>query len=149
MVPCLWLCQLPSHVFQFTWIFYELSSGSILCTQCRHKLIQSCFNIMEIIKNSLCLQLSVLWSVPLIWTECISEITMYNTLFVSKFSMFLHGLGQRFSSHLSFFLLQDPAGIFDLIEVVGNGTYGQVYKVKYYICFLCRGLGQILCVIDS
>lgn len=26
--------------------------------------------------------------------------------------------------------LQDPAGIFELIEVVGNGTYGQVYKVK-------------------
>ena len=25
--------------------------------------------------------------------------------------------------------VQDPAGIFDLIEVVGNGTYGQVYKV--------------------
>ncbi|KAF2344187.1 hypothetical protein FHG87_025057, partial [Trinorchestia longiramus] len=24
--------------------------------------------------------------------------------------------------------LKDPAGIFDLIEVVGNGTYGQVYK---------------------
>ncbi|GFX48679.1 hypothetical protein TNCV_407881 [Trichonephila clavipes] len=23
---------------------------------------------------------------------------------------------------------QDPAGIFELIEVVGNGTYGQVYK---------------------
>ena len=28
-----------------------------------------------------------------------------------------------------FFFFQDPAGIFDLIEVVGNGTYGQVYKV--------------------
>ena len=28
------------------------------------------------------------------------------------------------------FTLQDPAGIFELIEVVGNGTYGQVYKVK-------------------
>lgn len=27
------------------------------------------------------------------------------------------------------FALQDPAGIFELIEVVGNGTYGQVYKV--------------------
>lgn len=27
-------------------------------------------------------------------------------------------------------LLQDPAGIFELIEVVGNGTYGQVYKVS-------------------
>jgi len=28
-------------------------------------------------------------------------------------------------------LLQDPAGIFELVEVVGNGTYGQVYKVRY------------------
>lgn len=27
------------------------------------------------------------------------------------------------------FPLQDPAGIFELIEVVGNGTYGQVHKV--------------------
>lgn len=26
--------------------------------------------------------------------------------------------------------LQDPAGIFELVEVVGNGTYGQVYKVS-------------------
>ena len=25
-------------------------------------------------------------------------------------------------------LCQDPAGIFELVEVVGNGTYGQVYK---------------------
>ena len=29
---------------------------------------------------------------------------------------------------------QDPAGIFDLIEVVGNGTYGQVYKVGDRSC---------------
>lgn len=27
------------------------------------------------------------------------------------------------------FIIQDPAGIFELVEVVGNGTYGQVYKV--------------------
>ena len=27
--------------------------------------------------------------------------------------------------------LQDPAGIFDLMEVVGNGTYGQVYKGRH------------------
>ncbi|KAI9515831.1 hypothetical protein NQZ68_022186 [Dissostichus eleginoides] len=26
--------------------------------------------------------------------------------------------------------LRDPAGIFELVEVVGNGTYGQVYKVS-------------------
>uniref|UniRef100_A0A6E8VPU4 non-specific serine/threonine protein kinase n=1 Tax=Anopheles coluzzii TaxID=1518534 RepID=A0A6E8VPU4_ANOCL len=33
---------------------------------------------------------------------------------------------------LSFSLsLQDPAGIFELIEVVGNGTYGQVYKGRH------------------
>lgn len=38
------------------------------------------------------------------------------------------------SFHLrSCFLLsfQDPAGIFELVELVGNGTYGQVYKVRY------------------
>lgn len=28
-------------------------------------------------------------------------------------------------------LPQDPAGIFELVEVVGNGTYGQVYKVRH------------------
>lgn len=33
--------------------------------------------------------------------------------------------------------LQDPAGIFELVEVVGNGTYGQVYKV---------GLSLHLCI---
>lgn len=31
--------------------------------------------------------------------------------------------------HLLYAQFQDPAGIFELIEVVGNGTYGQVYKV--------------------
>ena len=28
-------------------------------------------------------------------------------------------------------LLQDPAGIFELVEVVGNGTYGQVFKGRH------------------
>lgn len=28
--------------------------------------------------------------------------------------------------------LRDPAGIFELVEVVGNGTYGQVYKVGVF-----------------
>nr|ACO11492.1 Serine/threonine-protein kinase mig-15 [Caligus rogercresseyi] len=27
--------------------------------------------------------------------------------------------------------LKDPAGIFDLMEIVGNGTYGQVYKGRH------------------
>uniref|UniRef100_A0A671Y0V1 non-specific serine/threonine protein kinase n=1 Tax=Sparus aurata TaxID=8175 RepID=A0A671Y0V1_SPAAU len=29
------------------------------------------------------------------------------------------------------FLYADPAGIFELVEVVGNGTYGQVYKGRH------------------
>lgn len=33
-------------------------------------------------------------------------------------------------SNSAMFSFQDPAGIFELIEVVGNGTYGQVYKVS-------------------
>lgn len=37
---------------------------------------------------------------------------------------------------------QDPAGIFELVELVGNGTYGQVYKVRLAIlrCHVCRKL---------
>jgi len=27
--------------------------------------------------------------------------------------------------------LKDPSGVFELIEFVGNGTYGQVYKMKF------------------
>ncbi|EDL34936.1 mCG16973, isoform CRA_a [Mus musculus] len=27
--------------------------------------------------------------------------------------------------------LRDPAGIFELVELVGNGTYGQVYKGRH------------------
>ena len=34
------------------------------------------------------------------------------------------------------YTLQDPAGIFELIEVVGNGTYGQVYKVNEFLFLL-------------
>lgn len=33
--------------------------------------------------------------------------------------------------HVFVLPLQDPAGIFELVELVGNGTYGQVYKVRY------------------
>lgn len=54
------------------------------------------------------------------------------------------------------FTPQDPAGIFELVEVVGNGTYGQVYKVGWRLshglsCFyseysgLSVGLGFFLC----
>uniref|UniRef100_A0A3Q3JL97 non-specific serine/threonine protein kinase n=1 Tax=Monopterus albus TaxID=43700 RepID=A0A3Q3JL97_MONAL len=33
--------------------------------------------------------------------------------------------------------LRDPAGIFELVEVVGNGTYGQVYKVGWSLFNIC------------
>ncbi|CDQ92037.1 unnamed protein product [Oncorhynchus mykiss] len=36
--------------------------------------------------------------------------------------------------------LRDPAGIFELVELVGNGTYGQVYKVRHTLLSLCPGL---------
>lgn len=39
---------------------------------------------------------------------------------------------------------QDPHGIFELIEVVGNGTYGQVHKVRWYCVFTSVGsLGNL------
>ncbi|KAI1241688.1 hypothetical protein IHE44_0005175 [Lamprotornis superbus] len=37
--------------------------------------------------------------------------------------------------------LRDPAGIFELVEVVGNGTYGQVYK---RVPAACAGLSTRL-----
>ncbi|CAB1437201.1 unnamed protein product [Pleuronectes platessa] len=33
--------------------------------------------------------------------------------------------------------LRDPAGIFELVEVVGNGTYGQVYKHSVKVYCIC------------
>uniref|UniRef100_A0A2K6B0R5 non-specific serine/threonine protein kinase n=1 Tax=Macaca nemestrina TaxID=9545 RepID=A0A2K6B0R5_MACNE len=45
---------------------------------------------------------------------------------------------------LSRLLKPDPAGIFELVEVVGNGTYGQVYKVRRMVrkcdLHICRAL---------
>ncbi|KOC63390.1 Serine/threonine-protein kinase mig-15 [Habropoda laboriosa] len=41
-------------------------------------------------------------------------------------------------------MLQEPAGIFELIEVVGNGTYGQVYKVSVYLKCNCNNIFSII-----
>lgn len=38
-------------------------------------------------------------------------------------------LKNKLAKKIAFFR-KDPAGIFDLVEVVGNGTYGQVHKVQ-------------------
>lgn len=40
---------------------------------------------------------------------------------------------------------QDPAGIFELVELVGNGTYGQVYKVGKPLDSWCHSR-HLLCV---
>lgn len=55
----------------------------------------------------------------------IKDVTFYSSL--SNWHGKPTGSGLRFTDLFSF---QDPAGIFELIEVVGNGTYGQVYKVS-------------------
>uniref|UniRef100_A0A671NX75 non-specific serine/threonine protein kinase n=1 Tax=Sinocyclocheilus anshuiensis TaxID=1608454 RepID=A0A671NX75_9TELE len=42
--------------------------------------------------------------------------------------------------------LRDPAGIFELVEVVGNGTYGQVYKVELaWISLVFYGSSNFVC----
>lgn len=43
-----------------------------------------------------------------------------------------------------FFFFQDPAGIFELVEVVGNGTYGQVYKVSTPMMLFCPFIRHLL-----
>ena len=43
----------------------------------------------------------------------------------------LGGAGPHALDDIDLAQLRDPAGIFDLIEVVGNGTYGQVYKGRH------------------
>lgn len=39
-------------------------------------------------------------------------------------------LSRGYTTLIALCLFQEPAGIFELIEVVGNGTYGQVYKAS-------------------
>ncbi|TUV99133.1 TRAF2 and NCK-interacting protein kinase [Bagarius yarrelli] len=41
--------------------------------------------------------------------------------------------------------LRDPAGIFELVELVGNGTYGQVYKLVMEFC----GAGSVTDLIKN
>ena len=41
------------------------------------------------------------------------------------------GLGSSPFDDIDLAQLKDPAGIFDLMEVIGNGTYGQVYKGRH------------------
>lgn len=60
-----------------------------------------------------------------------SWLTLDNVVYVRNIlSIFFFSPTLTLSPYPLFFLsLQDPAGIFELVEVVGNGTYGQVYKV--------------------
>uniref|UniRef100_A0A671RGK8 non-specific serine/threonine protein kinase n=1 Tax=Sinocyclocheilus anshuiensis TaxID=1608454 RepID=A0A671RGK8_9TELE len=47
-------------------------------------------------------------------------------------------------SNIDLASLRDPAGIFELIEVVGNGTYGQVYKVSMVIILV-----DVVCLLQE
>ncbi|KAJ4939499.1 hypothetical protein JOQ06_028947 [Pogonophryne albipinna] len=41
--------------------------------------------------------------------------------------------------------LRDPAGIFELVELVGNGTYGQVYKECMTLELLRKSYEHAVC----
>ncbi|KAJ8015218.1 hypothetical protein DPEC_G00023850 [Dallia pectoralis] len=43
----------------------------------------------------------------------------------------IHKAMARSLDNIDLSALRDPAGIFELVEVVGNGTYGQVYKGRH------------------
>lgn len=69
------------------------------------------------------------------WTFSLPLSTQLCPLYLTQISYLLVTVTPtRFSflfmNHLTFSHPQDPAGIFELVEVVGNGTYGQVYKVS-------------------
>uniref|UniRef100_A0A8C2U1U2 non-specific serine/threonine protein kinase n=1 Tax=Coturnix japonica TaxID=93934 RepID=A0A8C2U1U2_COTJA len=50
---------------------------------------------------------------------------------VAELVTYQHSLGQPQPSCSFVHKHSDPAGIFELVEVVGNGTYGQVYKGRH------------------
>lgn len=52
------------------------------------------------------------------------HVFSHNAHRLSRYSL------SRYTTLIALCLLQEPAGIFELIEVVGNGTYGQVYKAS-------------------
>ena len=64
--------------------------------------------------------------------------------FITIFKQRLHLCPPLLGFFLRYYFVQDPAGIFDLIEVVGNGTYGQVYKgTKINIFIQCGERGEM------
>ena len=53
------------------------------------------------------------------------------TFCYAALQLFNHSHALPNLNYVLLFFPQDPAGIFELVELVGNGTYGQVYKVGY------------------
>ncbi|XP_010765879.1 misshapen-like kinase 1, partial [Notothenia coriiceps] len=62
--------------------------------------------------------------------SCADGKTVYNGIgdAIVKRILRAHRSGLSASTR---FMFMDPAGIFELVEVVGNGTYGQVYKGRH------------------
>uniref|UniRef100_A0AAQ5XHT0 non-specific serine/threonine protein kinase n=1 Tax=Amphiprion ocellaris TaxID=80972 RepID=A0AAQ5XHT0_AMPOC len=74
---------------------------------------------------------------------CVFVLKVWSFLsFTAKPSLSVSSLYLKYVTYICYFSLKflvlkedlsllDPAGIFELVEVVGNGTYGQVYKGRH------------------
>ena len=55
---------------------------------------------------------------------------LFSYIFKKRFILEMDGGVARSLDDIDLAALSEPAGIFELVEQIGSGTYGQVYKVR-------------------
>lgn len=71
-------------------------------------------------------------------SSLVSYVLLTNFVFLCFCPCLFSSPSLPLSTSLSPSASQDPAGIFELVELVGNGTYGQVYKVRLPELLCCH-----------